>query len=150
MSSLSLFPSLSLGKKNSIFSFSLAKHHNWKKEHRSIIPDRYKNLMILIFYSASCEDWTTVEDSTWWGFYSFQLPILHKLFWVSIIPHESERLWNEGKQGSFTEILHTLPPPNILNSFLPAPQLNVTRTTWSPWRGFKTKKMPQLENIMLI
>jgi len=45
-----------------------------------------------------------------------------------------ERLLHEGKQGSSTEIPHALPPPNFLISFLPAPQLNVTRTIW---RGLK-------------
>ena len=40
----------------------------------------------------------------------------------------------EGTQG---EIPYTLPPINLLISFLPNPQLDVTRTIW---RGLKAKK----------
>ena len=48
--------------------------------------------------------------------------------WVSLILLKSERLKNKGKQESATEIPFTLPPPNFLISFQPAPQLKVTRT----------------------
>ena len=48
--------------------------------------------------------------------------------WVSLILLKSERLKNKGKQGSATEIPLTLPTPNFLISFQPAPQLKVTRT----------------------
>ena len=46
--------------------------------------------------------------------------------WVSLIPLKSERLKNKGKQGSSTEIPHTLPPQNFLILFQHAPQFNVT------------------------
>jgi len=54
--------------------------------------------------------------------------------WDSLNPLKLEKLY-KGKQGSSTEIPHTLPPPNFLISFLPASQLDVTI-----WRGLKTYK----------
>ena len=30
--------------------------------------------MIPVFYSTSCEDWTAVEDSSWWGFKAYNSP----------------------------------------------------------------------------
>jgi len=44
------------------------------------------------------------------------------------------RLQQEGKQEAIPQ---TLPPPNLIFSLLPAPQLDVTRTIW---RGLEVEK----------
>ena len=46
---------------------------SWKKEYNTWWV--YKPCtMILVFYLASCVDWSTVKDSTWWGFKASNSP----------------------------------------------------------------------------
>ena len=53
--------------KNSIFSLAQLKEYNpwWKYKPCTTIP---------VFNSTSCEDWTAVEDSSWWGFKAYNSP----------------------------------------------------------------------------
>ena len=116
---------------------------SWKKEYN---PDRYTSgkpcTMILVFYSASCVDWSTVEDSTWWGFKASNSPFCKSgAVMVSLIPLKSKRA-----------IPHTLSssiPSLVLISLLPAPQLDVTKSFLERPQRVETRNKKQDEKIKL-
>ena len=99
---------------------------SWKKEYN--LWWVYKPCkMILFFYLNGCLDWSTVEDSIWWGFKASSSPFCISGAVMGFLKfHLSWKDFNrkENREQSLIPFLLQ----NFFIFFLPAPQLDVTGT----------------------